>query len=217
MDRSSVPSCARERAARVVPGAAVARSRRAGRRHAATRARDDRRSPAGARRHARGGDRRRLRGGDQRGGPGGPRVRRAAARRRDHRDCGSGGGHTRECAAPHRSAWMSPGRPWCRGCGRAGPSPRRSRRVRWRMAPDWCQRPAWACRCGHHRAARWCVRRGTGSAAHRAGLLTGDAITSVAGTAPVAPRQVIEAYAALRLEPTWCSGSSALEPRCSSP
>ncbi len=37
-----------------------------------------------------------------------------------------------------------------------------------------------------------------GSAAHRAGLLTGDAITSVAGTAPVAPRQVIEAYAALQ-------------------
>jgi hypothetical protein len=37
-----------------------------------------------------------------------------------------------------------------------------------------------------------------GSAAHRAGILSGDVITSVAGAAPVAPRQVLDAYAALR-------------------
>ena len=36
-----------------------------------------------------------------------------------------------------------------------------------------------------------------GSAAHHAGILTGDVITSVAGAAPVIPRQVIEAYTRL--------------------
>jgi S1-C subfamily serine protease len=38
-----------------------------------------------------------------------------------------------------------------------------------------------------------------GSAAHRAGILRGDVITSLAGAASVAPRQVIDAYA--RLQP----------------
>jgi len=36
-----------------------------------------------------------------------------------------------------------------------------------------------------------------GSAAHHAGILTGDVITSVGGAAPVIPRQVIEAYTRL--------------------
>ena len=36
-----------------------------------------------------------------------------------------------------------------------------------------------------------------GSAAHHAGILTGDVITSVGGAAPVIPRQVLEAYARL--------------------
>jgi S1-C subfamily serine protease len=39
-----------------------------------------------------------------------------------------------------------------------------------------------------------------GSAAHRAGILAGDVITSVAGAAPVAPRQVVEAYTGLSPE-----------------
>jgi S1-C subfamily serine protease len=36
-----------------------------------------------------------------------------------------------------------------------------------------------------------------GSAAHRAGIVSGDVITSLAGSAPVTPRQVIEAYTRL--------------------
>ena len=36
-----------------------------------------------------------------------------------------------------------------------------------------------------------------GSAAHRAGIVSGDVITSLAGSAPVTPRHVIEAYTRL--------------------